>query len=172
MVPDLAVKSRDDIYSLIEHQVDTFSTKIETWFKRYFTSNPINEKKPQLIVGTDSSYSHGKTVFTVAIVVNTMGSGAEYIFKRFTVFRYLTIFEKIYSEAHTSVLVASMLKENGHVDRFSELIVHVDANENENAKSSQYYHSIMGMVKGCGFNAVGKPYAFAATNVADRHCRS
>ncbi len=171
MIPDIAVKSNEDIYSLIERHIERFCSKIENWFTRYFSVNHFNGIKPQLIIGTDSSYSRGRTVFTVAIVVNSMGHGAEYIYKNFNVFRYLPIFEKIYSEAHTSVLVASMLKQNGHIDRFSEIIVHVDANEDENAKSSKYYHSIMGMVKGCGFNAVGKPYAYAATSVADRHCK-
>jgi hypothetical protein len=168
---NLAVKSKDDIYSLIERHIGSFSKKIDDWFVNYFKTNPTNGSKPQLLVGTDSSYANGRTIFTVAIVVNTCGHGAEYIYKNFKVFRYLPLFEKIYSEAHTSVLVASMLKQRGHLEKFSEIIVHVDANSDENAKSSQYYHSVIGMVKGSGFNVVGKPYAYAATSVADRHCK-
>ncbi len=165
-------KKTDDIYSHIEHQVQDFAPRVGLWFSEYLMNHTNARMKPEIYIGTDSSSLRGRTTFTIAIVINSRGFGGEYIFKKFSVGRYLSLFEKIYSEAHTSVQIAREIQKLSFIQAFSDIVVHVDANPNESAKSFQYFQAIIGMVKGNGFEVVGKPHAYAASCVADRHCRS
>lgn len=151
--------------------MQAFTPKVQSWFDHYFKNNGHNGK-PELIIGTDSSFSKGKTVFAVVVVIKANGHGGEYIYKNFKVTRNLSLFEKIYSEVHASILVAKNLQQMDIEEHISNLTVHIDVNTNISAKSSKYLQSVFGMVKGNGFEAVAKPNAYAASHVADRHCRS
>jgi predicted RNase H-related nuclease YkuK (DUF458 family) len=53
-----------------------------------------------------------------------------------------------------------------------ELTVHVDANPDEKHMSSAYVKELVGLVVGCGFNALIKPNAWAASHAADHVVRT
>lgn len=76
------------------------------------------------------------------------------------------IYSKLWAEAEYTIKVAEML--DGCV---SNMKVHLDYNSDENEYSNVLYASGIGMLKGMGYEAEGKPHAWAASNVADNICK-
>lgn len=52
-----------------------------------------------------------------------------------------------------------------------KIMIHVDYNSDEGAMSNVLYAPGIGYAQGMGYEAQGKPYAWAATHVADSLCR-
>jgi predicted RNase H-related nuclease YkuK (DUF458 family) len=162
---------KPDIYSYIEYRIRSFIPDIKNWFFKNLNVYKRAGEKPVMYIGTDSAYTKGRTVYAIAIVFHAKGCGGNYIFKTFKVNRRLPLFEKIYTEVHASILAAEELRCLDIYPDLSDLVVHIDANSDGKSLSSKYYHGALGMVKGCGFGVEGKPFAFAATSIADRHSR-
>ncbi|HEY4497529.1 MAG TPA: ribonuclease H-like YkuK family protein, partial [Candidatus Paceibacterota bacterium] len=79
--------------------------------------------------------------------------------------------DRIYKETMRSITLAQelrgRLKEALGDEFFWDDQVHIDVGEHGPTKD--LIDAVVGMVKGYGFDAVIKPYAFGASVVADRH---
>ena len=73
---------------------------------------------------------------------------------------------KLWKEVELTIQTAQMLS-----DCELKVKVHVDYNSDEKAGSHILYASGIGYAQGMGFEAEGKPHAWAATHVADSLCR-
>ena len=73
---------------------------------------------------------------------------------------------RLWAEVTKSIDVAEMLK-----DLDKRITVHVDYNSKESEKSNQLYEAGIGYAKSMGYDAVGKPDAWAASSAADNYCR-
>jgi predicted RNase H-related nuclease YkuK (DUF458 family) len=73
---------------------------------------------------------------------------------------------KLWREVELTVQAAKLLK-----DCDLKIRIHVDYNSKEEEMSNVLYASGIGYAQGMGFEAEGKPYAWAASKVADALCR-
>ena len=73
---------------------------------------------------------------------------------------------KLWKEVELTIEAAQLLKGCN-----KKIKVHVDYNSDESAASHILYAPGVGYAQGMGYEAEGKPYAWAATHVADSLCR-
>lgn len=137
--------------------------------------NYVNEKPDaeyQITIGTDSPGTT-KPVFTTAVTVLRIGNGGRYFWTKSKEFNCPTLRERIYKETMQSITLTqemkSRLKKEFGENFFwpDKLNIHIDVGKKGPTKD--LVDGIVGMVKGYGFEAIIKPYAFCASVVADRH---
>lgn len=128
------------------------------------------QERYQIIIGSDSHPSE-EILFVTAITVRRIGNGGIYFWTRSRPERCHTLRDRIYREAMLSVTLAQELR-----GRLTETLgdeffwndqVHIDVGER--GETRDLVPSVVGMVKGYGFEAVIKPYSFGAFVIADRH---
>ncbi len=137
---------------------------------KYIGEQPKAEYK--ITVGTDSNASH-EAQFVSAITILRVGNGGRYFWTRSEKIFCPTLRDRIYKEAIQSITLTQelrgRLKEKIGEDSFwdDKISIHIDIGGNGPTKD--FIESVVGMVKGYGFEAVIKPYSFGAFVVADRH---
>lgn len=128
------------------------------------------ERKYKIIVGTDSA-AKDEVSFITAITVWRVGNGGIHFWTRSEKTKCANLRDRIYREAIHSITLAQelrgRLKEKLGDEFFWDDQVHIDVGENGPTKD--FIDSVVGMVKGFGFEAVIKPLSFGASCVADRH---
>ena len=163
--------------------MDTKETIFHSWTKgalsleemideigRYIKFKP--ERNYQIIVGSDSATTNPISVVT-AVTVWRVGNGGIHFWFDSEKKTFHTLHDRIYEETIRSVTLAQELK--GRLrEKLGEdvlwdgkITVHIDVGENGPTKD--LIDQVVGMVKGYGFQAVIKPYAFGASVVADKH---
>jgi predicted RNase H-related nuclease YkuK (DUF458 family) len=114
-------------------------------------------------VGTDSQEYGYHTNFVIVVAVIDPGFGGRVFYRRERTPRTRSLAHKLFKEAELSLAAALHL--NGDIAH--DIVVHVDANEDERHRSSKYVRALAGMVMGHGFQVRVKPDSWCATNVAD-----
>ena len=163
-------------------------TKIENvnqYVKNWSMENPYG----QIIIGCDSQEHARYVKYAIAIVMHfkdkyDIGHGA-HVIKSILIdrkhrtpkgtlkihngrksFDTSVLQGKLWKEVELTVETAQMLEGCN-----KKIKVHVDYNSDENAASHILYAPGIGFAQGLGFEAEGKPHAWAATHVADSLCR-
>ena len=136
-----------------------------------------------LVIGTDS---HEKKIadgpqptngtrtinLVTAVLIHRKGFGGKYFWVRNEMPNIHNLREKIYAETLASLNFAisfvPLLKKtlNGKAPNYN-LEIHVDVGEHGDTRDM--IKEVVGMVTGNGFVAKTKPYAYAASYVADKH---
>lgn len=137
---------------------------------KYIQGQPKAEYK--ITVGTDSNAS-SYSQFVTAVTILRVGNGGRYFWTRSENIFCPTLRDRIYKETIQSITFSQELKSRLK-DRVGEeffwdkrISVHIDVGENGPTKD--LIETVVGMVKGYGFEAVIKPDSFCAFVVADRH---
>lgn len=128
------------------------------------------KRKYKIIVGTDSA-ARDEVNFITAITVWRVGNGGIHFWTSSEKTKCGSLRDRIYQETIHSITLAQELR-----GRLKEILgdeffwndqIHIDVGENGPTKD--FIDSVVGMVKGFGFEAVIKPFSFGASSVADRH---
>ncbi len=131
-----------------------------------------------LVIGTDSQerihQSTGKKQIhlVTALVVYRRGYGGRYFWKRKFASDIHTLRQKVYEETSTSLEFASVFVPilqkslNGKMPKYN-LEIHIDVGEHGETRSM--IKEVVGMVTGSGYVAKTKPFAYGASNIADKH---
>ena len=118
-----------------------------------------------VLIGTDAQ-KHKKLEFVTAIIIYTLRKGACIFYTKTYQDRVESLRKKLVDEVWLSIYTAweiePFLPEG--VDLGS---IHIDANPDKRYASSKYHDEIYWMVKGQGFEVVSKPFAWAASHVAE-----
>jgi predicted RNase H-related nuclease YkuK (DUF458 family) len=136
----------------------------------YIRQYPKAEYK--INVGTDSNAS-AFTQFVTAVTILRVGNGGRYFWTRSERIFCPTLRDRIYKETMQSITftqeLKSRLKDKIGEESFwdNKISVHIDVGPQGPTKD--LIESVVGMVKGYGFEAIIKPYSFGAFVVADRH---
>jgi len=77
------------------------------------------------------------------------------------------IYTKLWAETEITIEVAKMVGDIG-----IKPVIHLDYNSDESEYSHVLYNAGIGFCKGMGYEAQGKPYAYAASHTADRIAKS
>ena len=130
------------------------------------------ERSYQIIIGSDSAARNPVPLVT-AVTVRRVGNGAVHFWVNSEKKSFHTLRDRIYEEAMQSITLAQEFR-SGLRDKLGEDVlwddkiqVHIDVGEN--GPTRDLIDQVVGMVKGFGFEAVIKPGAFGASQVADRH---
>lgn len=120
----------------------------------------------ELYIGCDSQDIGKKIKYAVSVCLYEIGKGGHYVTSVSYITKQTSFEHKLWNEVVKSVEAAELLKDLG-----VRIVIHVDYNSNPKEKSNQLYEAGLGYAIGLGYEAVGKPDAWAATHVADKHCR-
>ena len=123
-----------------------------------------------IFIGCDSQETNNRVTYVTTICLYQRGCGAHVIYKKEyepkTTRGKMNMHTRLWTEVTKSIEVADILKE---LDR--PITVHVDYNSKQSEKSNQLYEAGIGYAKSMGYDAVGKPDAWAASSAADNLCR-
>jgi predicted RNase H-related nuclease YkuK (DUF458 family) len=136
-----------------------------------YVRNWINENKnSDIYIGCDSQETYAKITYVTTICLYQQGKGAHVIYCKEHELKTnkgkTNMHTRLWAEVTKSIEVADSLK-----DLERRITVHVDYNSKENEKSNQLYEAGIGYAKSMGYDAVGKPDAWAASSAADNYCR-
>ena len=131
-----------------------------------------------LVIGTDSqeridAQSREKQIQLItAIVVHRKGWGGRYFWQKRKIKAVSTLREKIYAETLSSLELAYEFVPKIKIELIENmpkyyLEIHVDVGEQ--GKTREMIKEVVGMISGNGFIVKTKPYAYAASYVADKH---
>ena len=132
--------------------------------------NQRPDAKYSVIVGSDSEVKNGSAEFVSVIAVHRIGSGGRYFWTKFNSIVVHSMRDRIYREAMSSLDLAHKV-----IDSLKEKIadnkygfeIHVDIGQAGPTKDM--IREITGMIRGYGFVPKIKPYAYGASNVADKY---
>lgn len=128
------------------------------------------KREYKIIVGTDS-LAMDEVAFITAITVWRVGNGGIHFWTRSQKEKCFGLRDRINREVVQSITLAQevrgRLKEVLGDEFFWNDQIHIDVGRKGPTK--ELVDSVVGMVKGYGFEAVIKPESFGASVVADRH---
>lgn len=144
--------------------------EVVTELIKYIESDEKGHYK--ITVGTDSNGSNNAH-FVTAIAILKIGNGGRYFWTKTEKTFCPTLRDRIFKETMHSIVVVQELK--GRLkDKMGEeffwdnkIAVHLDVGEKGPTK--EFIDTVVGMVKGYGFETAIKPYSFGAFVLADRH---
>ena len=130
------------------------------------------EAKYQIVVGSDSASSTEVRLVT-AVAIHRIGNGGRYFWTRSEVFQCPTLRDRIYKETMQSIALMQELR--GRLkDKLGEeffwdnkITVHLDVGMR--GPTRELVDTVVGMVRGYGFDVAIKPDSFGAFVLADRH---
>jgi predicted RNase H-related nuclease YkuK (DUF458 family) len=160
----------------------TLIEDVNAYVQDWVTKNPYG----QIIVGCDSQEHSRYVKYAIVIVMHYkdkygMGKGAHVIKsiiaeakpKKTYVqrngkksFDTSSLQNKLWEEVELTIQAANMLK-----GCEKKITIHVDYNSESSAVSNVLYAPGIGYAQGMGYEAKGKPWAWASTHVADSLCR-
>eukprot|EP00470_Lotharella_oceanica_P005107 CAMPEP_0170175938 /NCGR_PEP_ID=MMETSP0040_2-20121228/8917_1 /TAXON_ID=641309 /ORGANISM="Lotharella oceanica, Strain CCMP622" /LENGTH=264 /DNA_ID=CAMNT_0010418095 /DNA_START=100 /DNA_END=894 /DNA_ORIENTATION=+ len=132
---------------------------IREWFEKYPNS--------EVHIGADSKKRGGTTSYVCGICLYNVGRGGTVLYHRKMVPTAGSNHERLWVELEIAMEVSGYLRKELGPDM--EINVHIDYNSEPMYKvSNALYSSGMAWIKSAGYNAVGKPDAWAASSVADK----
>lgn len=124
----------------------------------------------RLLIGTDSLPGiKGEAVLVTAVVLLRHGNGGIYFWRRERFQKLITLRQRIYQEALTSIDTARLFISQPDCQPLlsSNIEIHVDIGHH--GPTRDMIREIVGMVRANGFPVFTKPDSVAASTVADRH---
>ncbi len=138
-------------------EIKNIKSFVEQWLK--------NHPGGEIYVGTDSK-ARGKWVkYSTVICLWDVGKGVAELYKNEVSPKPRDTFSRLWEEVTKAIEIASELKSLG------KITVHVDINSNPKYRSHRLYDASIGLLNSLGFEAAGKPFSWAATCGAHRHCQ-
>jgi len=136
------------------------------------TSKEYAQKNGTIFIGSDSFLTKQKCVFASTVCLHGADNtyGGKYFFKKetFGARRFKNLRQRIFQEVQCSIDLALQMQKYG----IARLELHIDVSPSENhTRTSPMSDSLMGYVRGIGFDCKIKPYAWAAATVADKHSK-
>lgn len=129
----------------------------ETWLK----THPHGE----VYVGCDSKARGKKVTYSTVICFWDVGKGVQEIHHTETVPAPKDSYSRLWEEVTRAVNTAYTLKDLG------KITVHIDINSNPKYKSHQLCDASIGLITSMGFEGEGKPFSWAASCGAHKHCQ-
>ena len=138
-------------------EVQNYLQRVETWLN----SHPNGE----IYVGCDSKVRGNWVKYSTVVCLWNVGKGVSEIYRNETEKAPPDSYTRLWNEVTRAVDVADSLKDLGRIT------VHVDINSNPKFRSYQLYDASIGLITSMGFRGAGKPYSWAASCGAHRHCQ-
>lgn len=132
-----------------------------------------DQHRYKIVIGTDSDGFESSSFlvdFVTAIVIQRVGNGGRYFWRRLELGKFHTLRDRIIQEVMLSLEAAkeilTLLKTQEQTLGW-DFEIHVDIGENGETRTM--IQEVVGMIRANNFEARTKPESYAASNVADRH---
>lgn len=123
-----------------------------------------------IILGVDSQKNNTRTYdFVTALVIQRVGHGGIYFWKRKVIEKKIGLKQRMYMEAIMSLESAEDVIKLFKGTRISKFDIEIHVDIGRNGKTKELITEIIGMVHGSGYKVKVKPESFGASKVADRH---
>ncbi|MEY2701433.1 MAG: hypothetical protein RLY43_53 [Bacteroidota bacterium] len=135
----------------------------------YVTTWVNNHDNCEIFIGCDSQEIGSKITYATVICLYQYGLGGHVIIcKEIQKIKPKSVqmVSRLWVEVEKAVEVADMFK-----DLDKKITIHIDYNSKPSEKSNVLHESGIGYAKSMGYDAVGKPFAWAATHISDLYCR-
>lgn len=152
---------------------------VEQYVKDWIDKNKIEYPYSNIIVGCDSQI-HGKRVkYSVVICMHRIdrmyqGKGAHVISADVWIKRSKSQLEempsKLWREAELALSAAQLIDSKDEMFK-KKITVHLDFNSEKEYPSNIVYDAGIGLIKGMGYKALGKPDSQISSITADKYCR-
>ena len=124
----------------------------------------------RLIIGTDSlPNAAGQVYLVTAIVLHRVGNGGIYFWQRQLTKKLVTLRDRMYAEALTSIATAQKLEAMPDLKPWLKQSIEIHVDVGEFGPTREMIQELVGMIVAHGYAAKTKPESFAASKVADRH---
>lgn len=120
----------------------------------------------QIHIGADSKKRGARTKYSVSICLWERNYGVHEIHHTEILKNYPDDFSRLWEEVQRAVNIASSL-----TGVSANIRVHVDLNNDPKYFSNKLYEASMGFISSFGFQAIGKPDAWAASAGAHKYCQ-
>ncbi|MCC5918382.1 MAG: hypothetical protein JJU02_13765 [Cryomorphaceae bacterium] len=139
-------------------RIQNVSAYVKDWKNRH--------PKGKVFVGCDSKVRGNLVKYAIVICLWDVGRGVSELYRKterpYEGDRFSRLWHEVMLAAETASALQSVIP---------EITVHVDINSDERFASNRLYDASIGLITSMGFNAAGKPNAWAATCGANRHCQ-
>lgn len=124
----------------------------------------------RILIGTDSlAGSNHSAALVSAIVFVREGRGGIYFWRRKKCNNLYTLRDRMYQEALASIDTAKLLMSSSTSKTLMEGDIEIHVDVGHVGPTRDMIREIVGMVKANGFPVKTKPFAVAASTIADRH---
>lgn len=121
--------------------------------------------KGSIYVGADSKVRGEWVKYSTVVCLWDVGRGVWELHRSDLLPKPKDSYSRLWEEVNRAVETAHLLRNLG------EVTVHVDINADPRFKSHPLYDASMGFITSLGYKAAGKPYSWAASCGAHRHCQ-
>lgn len=135
----------------------------------YMEADP--KARYKLIIGTDSQTTRKHTVFVSALIVQRIGKGARFFFRKSKRKTVSELRHRVYLETELSLQLMEALHHAGFSSYLSEWPVEVHLDVGQKGETRQLIQDVVGWVTAVGYIAKIKPDAYGASSVADRYTK-
>lgn len=138
-------------------EISDIRSFVEDWLQ--------NHPKGEIFVGCDSKVRGKRVKYSTVVCLWNVGNGVSEIHCNEVERTPKDSYTRLWNEVTRAVELADLLKDLG------KITVHVDINSNPKYRSHQLYDASIGLITSMGFKGAGKPFSWAATCGAHRHCQ-
>lgn len=136
-----------------------------TDIRKYIADWLYTHPKGRIYIGADSKVKGNYVKYAIAICLWDVGRGVHEIYAHTVVPKPSDPFSRLWNEVTKAVEIAELIRD------LAEIEIHLDINSKPGFWSNQLYDASLGFIRSLGFEAAGKPYAWAASCGANRHCQ-
>jgi|GEM_PF-968066 len=121
--------------------------------------------KGSIYVGSDSKVRGEWVKYSTVVCLWDVGRGVWELHQNEVLPKPKDAYSRLWEEVNRAVETANLLRGLG------EVTVHVDINADPRFKSHPLYDASIGFITALGYKAAGKPFSWAASCGAHRHCQ-
>lgn len=136
-------------------------TDVRAFVERWLADHP----KGRIFIGADSKVKGEYVKYAIVICLWDVGKGVSELYAHTMMPKPADSFSRLWNEVTKAVEIAECIKDLARIE------IHVDINSKPGYRSYQLYDASMGFIKSFGYEAAGKPFAWAASCGANRHCQ-
>jgi len=124
----------------------------------------------KIIIGTDSEQlKNNRGDYVTAIVVQRVGNGGRYFWRRTQIDKIHTMRNRIWQEVIVSLDIAKNFLSFTKYVNMPEFGFEIHIDIGENGKTRDMIQELTAMIRASNFEPKTKPESYAASSVADRH---
>ncbi len=125
--------------------------------------------KYKIVIGTDSHTTKKNTVFVTALIIQRIGKGAQFYYRKIDSKPIKQLQNRIYQETQISLENIEELRKSGIITLLADwpLEIHIDIGQQ--GETRKLIQEVVGWVTSVGFVVKIKPNSFGASSVADKY---
>jgi predicted RNase H-related nuclease YkuK (DUF458 family) len=123
----------------------------------------------KVIIGSDSQTNSLSTIFVTALIIQRIGKGSCFYYRKKKVKPMKDLTHRIYKETQSSIELIDELNNSGLTEMLSKWPMEIHIDIGKQGETRKLIQEVVGWVTSIGYIAKIKPYSFGASSVADKY---